>query len=117
MELSVSKRAMALMMLGLFVMLTMSMMAAAGTGGSELSSAWNTVTNGLQGTWGKLIAAGFVGLAMLALKNGSIIGGIFMFIMAVLVGTIPNIVNADYSATITGVHVARTVAAAHGIHF
>ncbi len=117
MELTMSKRATAVMLLGMFLMLTISMMAVAGNGGSELSSAWNTVENGLQGTWGKLMAGGFVGLAMLALKNGSIIGGIFMFIMAVLIGTIPDIVNADYSATVTGVHVARAIGSMHGIHF
>ncbi len=71
----------------------------AGTGGTELGTWWTDLTNGLKGTWGKLMAAGFIGLALLAGKQGAIIPAIFMFFLGLSVGTIPDIVDARYTAT------------------
>lgn len=73
--------------------------ALAGTGGSEISSWWTDLTNALKGTWGKLIAAAFIGLAFIAGKSGGIIPAIFMFFLGISVGTIPDIVDARYTVT------------------
>lgn len=71
----------------------------AGTGGSEVSSWWTDLSNGLKGTWGKIIAAAFIGLAFIAGKSGGIIPAIFMFFLGISVGTIPDIVNSRYTIT------------------
>jgi len=73
--------------------------AFAGTGGAEVSSWWTDLSNGLKGTWGKLIAAAFIGLAFVAGKSGGVIPALFLFFLGISVGTIPDIVNARYTIT------------------
>ena len=73
--------------------------AIAGTGGSEISSWWTDLSSALKGTWGKLIAAAFIGLAIIAGKSGGVIPAIFMFFLGISVGTIPDIVDTKYTLT------------------
>lgn len=82
----------------LFAILAVGL-AFAGTGGAELTSAWDEITQGLQGFWGKLIAAVFVGLAVVALKGGQTIMAVTMFVIAMLIGAIPGIIDARYTLT------------------
>ena len=72
--------------------------AFAGTGGSEVASWYTDLTNALKGTWGKIIAVAFLGLTIILFKSGSILGGIFMMLVGLGVGTIPDIVDAKYTA-------------------
>lgn len=72
--------------------------AFAGTGGSEVNSWYTDITNALKGTWGKIIAVAFLGLTIILFKSGSILGGIFMMLVGLGVGTIPDIVDAKYTA-------------------
>lgn len=72
--------------------------AFAGTGGSEVDSWYTDLTNALKGTWGKIIAVAFLGLTIILFKSGSILGGIFMMLVGLGVGTIPDIVDAKYTA-------------------
>jgi len=76
--------------------------AHAGTGGSELTSMWNEISSGLQGFWGKIIAVLFVGLALAAAKGGNILMAFAMFIIGMLIGTIPSLIDARYSLTFFG---------------
>ena len=80
-------------------LLLMVGLSFAGTGGSELTSAWDEISQGLQGFWGKLIAAVFVGLAVVAMKGGQTIMAITMFVIAMLIGAIPGIIDARYTLT------------------
>ena len=73
--------------------------AFAGTGGTELNSWWTELSDALKGTWGKLIAAAFIGLAIITGKSGGIIPAIFLFLIGISIGTIPDIVDARYTAT------------------
>ena len=72
--------------------------AFAGTGGSEVNSWYADITDALKGTWGKIIAVAFLGLTIILFKSGSILGGIFMMLVGLGVGTIPDIVDAKYTA-------------------
>ncbi|UXC30534.1 hypothetical protein N3114_05810 [Aliarcobacter butzleri] len=72
--------------------------AFAGTGGSEVNSWYSDITDALKGTWGKIIAVAFLGLTIILFKSGSILGGIFMMLVGLGVGTIPDIVDAKYTA-------------------
>ena len=78
----------------LFVMVGMSF---AGTGGSELSSVWNEISTGLQGFWGKIIAAIFIGLTLVAAKGGNGIMAFAMFIIAMIIGVVPGVIDSRYS--------------------
>ena len=73
--------------------------AFAATGGAEIASWWTDLSNALKGYWGKLIAAAFIGLALIAGKSGGIIPAIFMFFLGISVGTIPDIIDNRYVAT------------------
>ncbi len=73
--------------------------AFAGTGGQEVNAVWDFVKNGLQGTWGKILAAIFVGFAILAAKGGNGIATIIFAAIAFLIGSIPTIVESGYSGT------------------
>lgn len=72
--------------------------AFAGTGGSEVHSWYVDISDSLKGTWGKIIAVAFLGLTIILFKSGSILGGIFMMLVGLGVGTIPDIVDAKYTA-------------------
>ena len=72
--------------------------AFAGTGGSEVNSWYSDITDALKGTWGKIIAVAFLGLTIILFKSGSILGGIFMMLVGLGVGTIPDIVDSKYTA-------------------
>ena len=72
----------------------------AGTGGAEVSSWWVTVSDGLKGGWGKLIAVVFIGLAFITFRTGAIIGGIFLFLLGISAGSIPDMIDAKYTLLI-----------------
>lgn len=72
--------------------------AFAGTGGSELQAWYTDISGALQGFWGKIIAAVFMGIAIILFKGGSIIGGIFMMMLGLSVGMIPGIIDSRYTA-------------------
>lgn len=90
--------------LALAVMLSLAIAfnAFAGTGGGELQSMWQEIERGLQGFWGKLIAILFVGLALIAAKGGNMLMAFAMFIIGMLIGTIPGLIDARYSLTFLG---------------
>ncbi len=69
----------------------------AGTGGTEVTSWWLTVSDGLKGGCGKLITVIFIGRALLSFRSGLIIGGIFLFLLGISVGSIPNMIDAKYT--------------------
>ena len=71
----------------------------AGTGGSELTSIWNEISQGLQGFWGKIIAVLFVGLTLVAAKGGNMLMAFAMFVIAMVIGVIPGIIDARYTLT------------------
>ena len=73
--------------------------AFAGTGGTEVNAVWDFVKNGLQGTWGKILAAIFIGFAILAAKGGNGIATIIFAAIAFIIGSIPTIVESGYSGT------------------
>lgn len=76
----------------------LSLNAFAGTGGGELQSWYGDLSSALQGFWGKVIAVAFIGVAIILFKGGSIIGGIFMVMLGLGVGGIPDMVDAKYTA-------------------
>ena len=83
----------------LFVLLSLlGVSAFAGTGGSEVDAWYTDISDALKGTWGKIIAVAFLGLTIILFKGGSILGGIFMMLVGLGVGTIPDIVDAKYTA-------------------
>lgn len=88
--------------LGLLLLMLVGTPALAGTGGSELTSMWNEISAGLQGVWGKIIAILFVGFALMAGKGGNMLMAFAMFVIAMLIGTIPGIINARFSLTFLG---------------
>jgi len=69
----------------------------AGTGGAELNSWYTDLSSSLSGTWGKIIAAFFIGTAIIIFKSGGVIGGIFMVMLGLSIGTIPTIINSKYT--------------------
>ena len=87
-------------MLVLLVMIAgiLSINAFAGTGGAELQSWYDDLSSALQGFWGKVIAVVFIGIAIILFKSGAIVGGIFMVMLGLGVGGIPDMVNAKYTA-------------------
>ena len=92
MELNKSK----FLLIGLLLTL-FSSAAFAGTGGAELSSWYTDISNALTGTWGKIIAAFFIGTAVIIFKQGGIVGGIFMVLLGLSIGSIPTIINSKYT--------------------
>lgn len=87
------------LILKVFVLLGILGVAAfAGTGGSEVDAWYTDISDALKGTWGKIIAVAFLGLTIILFKGGSILGGIFMMLVGLGVGTIPDIVDAKYTA-------------------
>lgn len=69
----------------------------AGTGGAEVGSWYTDLSAALQGTWGKLGAVAFIVLALLALKQGGVVPGAFLFFLGISIGTIPDIIDAKYT--------------------
>ncbi len=78
--------------------LGLSSIAFAGTGGAELSTWYTDLSGGLKGAWGKVIAVAFIAIALMLFKNGAIIAGVFMIFLGLSVGTIPDIVDAKFTA-------------------
>ncbi len=70
----------------------------AGTGGSEVASWYTDIADALKGTWGKIIAVAFLGFTIILFKGGQVLGGIFMMLVGLSIGTIPDIVDSKYSA-------------------
>ena len=87
--------AFALMML----ILVLAGVTFAGTGGSELSSIWTEISQGLQGFWGKIIAVLFIGFTLIAAKGGNMLMAFAMFVIAMLVGIVPGMIDARYTLT------------------
>lgn len=69
----------------------------AGTGGAELDSWYTQISDALTGTWGKIIAAFFLGTAIIIFKSGGVVGGIFMVLLGLSIGSIPAIINSKYT--------------------
>ena len=88
--------------LALFVMFLAGTTTFAGTGGSELSSIWTEISNGLQGFWGKIIAVIFIGLTLVAAKGGNMLMAFAMFVLAMVVGVAPGVIDARYTLTFLG---------------
>jgi len=84
----------ALILVGVFTVVTTTF---AGTSGSELSTLWNEISGGLQGFWGKLIGILFVGFALVAAKGGNMLMAFAMFILGMVIATIPGILDARYT--------------------
>jgi hypothetical protein len=76
----------------------LSISAYAGTGGSEAASWYTDISGALKGTWGKVIAVAFLGFTIILFKSGSIIAGIFMMLVGLGIGSIPDMVDAKYTA-------------------
>ncbi len=74
-------------------------LAFAGSGGSEVQSWYDDISNALQGFWGKLIALAFIGFSLVAFKEGAIIPAIFLIFVGLGVGIIPDIVDARFTLT------------------
>ena len=70
----------------------------AGTGGAELQTWYQDISAALQGFWGKIIAAVFLGICIILFKGGAIVGGIFMMMLGLSVGMIPDIIDSKYTA-------------------
>jgi len=79
------------------VLLLMVGITFAGTGGGELTSIWNEISQGLQGFWGKIIAVLFIGFTLVAAKGGNMLMAFAMFIIAMVIGIVPGIVDARYT--------------------
>lgn len=73
--------------------------AVAGTGGAEVNELWTTITDGLQGGWGKLAGVVLIIMAIAAFVNSYIVPGIVAFVLALTVGVWPAVVNARYTLT------------------
>ncbi|HHJ63318.1 MAG TPA: hypothetical protein ENJ61_00260 [Aquifex aeolicus] len=83
-------------------MLFLAGTAFAGTGGAELSPIWDEISQGLQGFWGKIVAAAMVGLSIWIAKEGRYISALAVFIMGMVIGFIPGIVDSRYALTFLG---------------
>ncbi|WP_457641306.1 hypothetical protein [Persephonella sp.] len=73
--------------------------AFAGTGGAEVNDVWTWISDGLQGTWGKIFAAIFIGFAILAAKSGNAIATLVFAAIAYIIGKVPDIVGTSYTGT------------------
>lgn len=87
-------------MRALTVMLVLGLVtnAFAGTGGSEVASWYTDISASLKGSWGKIIAVVFIGIAIILFKSGAVIGGLFMVMLGLSIGMIPDIVDSKYTA-------------------
>lgn len=90
--------------LALFILGIFSANAFAGTGGAELQTWYTDISSSLQGFWGKIIAVVFIGIAIILFKGGAIIGGIFMMMLGMSVGTIPDMVDSKFTALAIETH-------------
>lgn len=90
-----SKKAKFILALSVFVL---GINAFAGTGGAELQDWYTDISGALQGFWGKIIAAAFMGIAIILFKGGGIMGGIFMMMLGLSIGMIPDIIDSRYTA-------------------
>jgi hypothetical protein len=79
----------------LFLMFNVSLYA--GTGGAEVASWYTDLSASLQGSWGKLGAVAFIVMALMALKQGGIVPGAFLFFLGISIGTIPGMIDARYT--------------------
>lgn len=86
------------LLVSLIVLGILSINAVAGTGGAEIQSWYTDLSSSLQGFWGKVIAVAFIGIAIILFKSGAIVGGIFMVMLGLGVGGIPDMVDAKYTA-------------------
>ena len=84
------------MLIGLLLTL-FSSAAFAGTGGAELSTWYTDISDALTGTWGKNYCRFFIGTAVIIFKQGGIVGGIFMVLLGLSIGSIPTIINSKYT--------------------
>ncbi|TDA63645.1 hypothetical protein E0765_07360 [Sulfuricurvum sp. IAE1] len=82
-----------------FILLLMAfnMSLYAGTGGAEVATWYTDISSALQGSWGKLGAVALIVMALLALKNGGILPGVFLFFLGISIGGIPAMVDARYT--------------------
>ncbi|MFA6396628.1 MAG: hypothetical protein WCW84_11740 [Sulfurimonas sp.] len=82
-----------------FVLLFLAFNASlyAGTGGAEIATWYTTVSAALKGAWGKIGAVVFIVMALMALKQGGIVPGGFLFFLGISIGTIPDIIDAKYT--------------------
>ncbi|HID05221.1 MAG TPA: hypothetical protein EYP20_05395 [Aigarchaeota archaeon] len=62
-----------------------------------MTSIWNEISQGLQGFWGKIIAVLFIGFTLVAAKGGNMLMAFAMFIIAMVIGIVPGIVDARYT--------------------
>lgn len=69
----------------------------AGTGGSEVQTWYQSISDALKGFWGKLIALAFIGFSLVAFKQGAIVPAIFLIFIGLGVGVIPDIVDAKFT--------------------
>lgn len=69
----------------------------AGTGGAEVQTWYQDISNSLKGFWGKLIALAFIGFSLMAFKQGAIIPAIFLIFIGLGVGIIPDMVDARFT--------------------
>lgn len=91
-------------LLALALLMCFGANAFAGTGGAELQAWYTDISGALQGFWGKIIAAVFMGIAIILFKSGGIIGGIFMMMIGLSVGMIPDIIDSRYTALMVEQH-------------
>ena len=80
------------------LLLIVGVAAYAGTGGSEVEVWYTDMSNALKGFWGKIIALFFIGLAIMLFRQGTIMGGMFMGFLGLSIGTIPEMIQAKYTA-------------------
>lgn len=83
-----------------FALVFTASFAFAGTGGAEVQSWWVEISSSLKGYWGMLLAVFFIADAIIAFRAGSVPLGIFFFLIAILIGTVPDIVAARYTLCI-----------------
>lgn len=81
----------------LLLLLAFNISLYAGTGGAEVSSWYTDLSADLQGYWGKLGAVAFIIGALLALKQGGIVPGAFLFFLGISIGTIPAMIDSRYT--------------------
>jgi energy-converting hydrogenase Eha subunit B len=81
----------------LFLLVAFNISLYAGTGGDEVASWYTNLSSALEGYWGKLGAVAFIVMALLALKQGGIVPGAFLFFLGISIGTIPSMIDARYT--------------------
>lgn len=93
-------------LLALFVVVAVGLLfdplinhAVAGTGGTEVNTLWTTITDGLEGGWGKLAGVLLIVVALVSFVNSYIVPGIVAFVLALTIGVWPAVVNARYTLT------------------